>query len=527
MPVELHVDGRAVTVDDDGLTLLDVLRDGLGLRSVKDGCSPQGQCGCCTVLVDGSPRVACVTPVRRLQGRAVTTVEGLAPGEAARWADVFCATGASQCGFCTPGIIMRLAAESTKPSPRPDQALLAHLCRCTGWLPILDAFAAATATDGPDPAAPSRGAGRDLGAAARRAALEGHTAQQVGRHVSLGGGGFADDRAPSGALVAVRDAAGGWAVGETVAEARRAAGKVQGRRSTMAATAPLPIPSGTWDRVLQTSWIDPAYVETDAAWCEPGGVPVGPLTNGGAFGGKVLAPVAGAARELANRHGRPVRVLWSREDAVRYGAKRPPVSAGIDVARGRIAIAVARTAGIVERLRLGLDAASSGLDVAITEVDLAGPPTSCDPRGAGWAEGCALRAAALDRVDTVSQPAGGRAEVHVDAPAGRITVHVQPGDVLDEVVLRSYCIGAVHMGLSWVTSERLAVAGDGTVADLTVRSLGVLRAVDMASLTVEIVVQDDGGPPQPVSDAVFAATASAVWAAQGWPPSWPSGRPLR
>ena len=62
------LDGAGVTVPDDGRSLLDVLRDDLGVRSAKDGCSPQGQCGCCTVLVDGQPRVACVTPARRVAG---------------------------------------------------------------------------------------------------------------------------------------------------------------------------------------------------------------------------------------------------------------------------------------------------------------------------------------------------------------------------------------------------------------------------------------------------------------------------
>ena len=94
----------------DGISLLDALRDELGCRSVKDGCSPQGQCGCCTVWVDGAPRVACVTPIRRVAGRDVTTLEGLSDEQTARWSEAFVAHGASQCGFCTPGIVMRLAA---------------------------------------------------------------------------------------------------------------------------------------------------------------------------------------------------------------------------------------------------------------------------------------------------------------------------------------------------------------------------------------------------------------------------------
>ncbi|MCL4150714.1 UNVERIFIED_CONTAM: hypothetical protein GTU68_052523, partial [Idotea baltica] len=135
--LQLTVNGDQVEVPDAGETLLAVLRDRLGITSAKDGCSPQGQCGCCTVLVDGSPRVACVTPARRVRGRVIETLEGLDGDRAARWGDAFCAAGGSQCGFCTPGIIVRLDALSQKleadAADAVDQALLAHLCRCTGW----------------------------------------------------------------------------------------------------------------------------------------------------------------------------------------------------------------------------------------------------------------------------------------------------------------------------------------------------------------------------------------------------------
>ena len=86
-----------------GESLLSVLRERLAITSPKDGCAPQGQCGCCTVLVDGAPRVACVTPATRVGGRAVTTVEGLDPVLRDELAGAFVATGGSQCGFCTPG----------------------------------------------------------------------------------------------------------------------------------------------------------------------------------------------------------------------------------------------------------------------------------------------------------------------------------------------------------------------------------------------------------------------------------------
>jgi xanthine dehydrogenase small subunit len=535
------VDGRAVEVPDEGASLLEVLRDRVGVKSPKDGCSPQGQCGCCTVLVDGQPRVACVTPARRVAGRAVTTVDGLDPARRARWAEAFSVTGASQCGFCTPGIVVRLDAEQRAAAPDPGRALLAHLCRCTGWRSILEAFDAfgrvgAEAADPPTGTGPvgagvgaavgSQDVGRDLDAAARRAAIEGGAAQRVGPEVVLGRGGFADDDAPADALVAVSGPDGGWVVAETLVEARALAGKVQGRRSTLADHHPIAVPDGPWDRTLQTTWVEPGYLETDASWCVPGGRPATPLGNGGAFGGKAASPLPAVARELADRHGRAVRVLWSREDCVRNGPKRPPLAAGVDLAAGRAVVRVARTEGIAARLHQAL----AGYDVTVEEVDVAGPPTSLALRAAGWAEGIALRhclqlaglptAAPDGDVVEVVSPDGGRAGVTVSGD-GRIVVHVACGAPLDAVVARSYAIGAVHMALSWVTSEAIAIDVDGSPADLTVRSFGVLRAVDTPP--IEVVVELSDGPPVNGSDAVFAATAAAVWAHHGFPARWPVG----
>ncbi len=541
MAVTLHVDGRPVKVVDDSTTLLAVLRDELAIRSVKDGCSPQGQCGCCTVLVDGVPRVACVTPVRRIAGRQVTTVDGLAPEIAARWAEAFATAGASQCGFCSPGIILRLVAEAEKAVPNPAQALLAHLCRCTGWLPILDAFALAAGAERPV-SLPAR-TGRDLAAAARRAELEGHVPQRVGPEVALGRGGFADDRAPSGALVAVPDGSGGWALGATLAQARSAAGKVQGRRTTVAASHPIELPAGQWDVVLQTSWVDPAYLEPDASWCVPGGSPAGTLGNGGAFGGKLASPVTQQARLLAASTGQPVRVLWSREDVAAKGPKRPPIAAGVDLSTRQVVVRAARTDGLALRLQAGFNAAIEAAEAAgalragsgppelvIEEVDVVGPPTSVQPRAAGWAEGVVLGSVLWERAVPVAQPGGGAASVTI-GPDGTVQVEVDPGEVLDEAVLRSYCIGALHMAASWVSAECLTVSAEGIVQDLTVRSLGVLRAVDMPPVQWSVRPAASAGvapaAPMAVSDAVFAVTAAALWAAQGNPPSWPTHRPLR
>ncbi len=564
--MDLNVNGVAVSADPAHTTLLELLREQLQLYSVKDGCAPQGQCGCCTVLVDGQPRVACVTPLRRVAGREVTTIDGLDPATRTAWAQAFSDCGASQCGFCSPGIIIRLVAEAARAHPQPAHALLAHLCRCTGWLPILDAYEQVTAVpvalpgrpqhhnDGehlsqPDRTEPADQQRRDLavpaGPAAElsavpavaplgpntgpalRAQLEAHVAQVVGPVVALGGGGFAADLAPAEALVAVPDRAGGWAVGESLALARLAAGTVQGRRSTVEAAHPVALPDGDWDRVLQTSWVDPGYLEPDASWCLPGGIPADPAGNGGDFGAKADSPVTAVAKRLATLHGRAIRVHLTREDVIRLGAKRPPLAAGIDLATRRVVIHVARTPGVVAALLAGLGN-DHGFQVDLHELDVPGPPTSLAPRRAGWAEGVALRAALLGETGPVHQPGGGWARARVViAEDGRATIdaEVGAGTALAEEVLRSYCTGAIHMALSWVTSERINVDRDGHPLDLTLRSLGVLRAVDMPAVRLRMGPPSDG-PPLAVSDALFAATAAAVWAHQGWPPQWPTDLPL-
>ncbi|CAN5794469.1 hypothetical protein BH10ACT1_BH10ACT1_35460 [soil metagenome] len=504
--ISFTVDGSQVEVADDGASLLEALRDRLGEHGPKDGCSPQGQCGCCTVLVDGAARVACVTPVKRVAGRSVTTIDGLDPAVQAQWSEALCASGGSQCGFCTPGIVVRLAALREKaPDPADHgpvgRALQAHLCRCTGWQTIFEAW------DHLGEAPPER----DFDAASRRASIEGHAPQRVGPDVALGRGGFADDGAPPDALVAVPDGQGGWAVAETLTEARLQAGKVQGRRTTAAGGPPIPLPAGDWAATLRTSWVEPGYLETDATWCAPGGEPATLLANGGAFGAKVTGDLGATARALADRHGRPVRVLLSREDTVRHGPKRPPVAGGAH-ADGTGLLHVARTPGIAAAIA----AVAPGLTVV--EVDVPGPPTAGGLRGAGWAEAAVLLAGARSSLLPVQAPGGGRAEAEV--VDGRIRVLVAAGDPLDEVVLRSYAIGAAHMAFGWVTSEELVVDAAGTVHDLTIRSFGIPRAIDTPPIDVEIDATP--GPPVAGADAVFAAVAAAVWLHQGCPTDWPT-----
>ncbi len=526
--------------------LLDVLREQVGVHSVKDGCSPQGQCGCCTVWVDGAPRVSCVTPVRRLSGRSVITLDGLPEPDRQAWAESLVSTGGSQCGFCTPGIIMRLAAllgpvspASTPLAPaapsgaKVEQALVAHLCRCTGWQTIVEA--ASRLHDG---AARGDTGLRDLDQAARRAALEGGVPQRVGMQVALGQVEFGDDGWPAGALVAVPDGKGGYAVGESMAEARRTAGKVQGRSTSLALGYPVPAPPGDWAVSLMTTWVEPAYVEPDAAWCAPGGEPTSPFANGGAFGGKLHSSVGADARRLADEHGRPVRVVWSREDVVRYGPKRFPVAGGAR-ADGSGVLRVGVTGGSVTAdqwttIKTDVAAAAPGLVLELVEVE--GPPTSSDLRAAVWAEAAVLsacgRAAAegarsagagvRDLAVVVSGPGGGRAVARCLSD-DTVEVTVDGGEVLDEVVLRSYCIGAAHQALGWVGTEGIAVDEAGTVRDLTVRSFGIIQARSMPEIRVTIE-NGSGHPPVRASDSVFAAVAAVRWLADGLPEAWPTRR---
>ena len=141
---DFTLNGTPVTVGEHE-HLLQALRDELGVMSPKDGCSPSGQCGCCTVMVNGKARVACQTSMEKTAGSDVLTLEGVDAAERDAMAAAFAAHGALQCGFCTPGIIMRTKAMIDKKGAdltRSNAAALlgAHLCRCTGYVKILDAI---------------------------------------------------------------------------------------------------------------------------------------------------------------------------------------------------------------------------------------------------------------------------------------------------------------------------------------------------------------------------------------------------
>ena len=143
--VALQVNGHEVTVSAEHPHLLAALRDELDITSPKDGCSPSGQCGCCTVMIDGKVVVSCQQSLEKVAGKSVVTLEGLEQDERESYANAFAACGGLQCGFCIPGIVMRAKGQIDKKGAALTKAdmsrhLGANLCRCTGYVKVLDAI---------------------------------------------------------------------------------------------------------------------------------------------------------------------------------------------------------------------------------------------------------------------------------------------------------------------------------------------------------------------------------------------------
>ena len=150
--MKLTVNGVAREIESPLLTpLLAVLREELQITSPKAGCN-QGGCGACTVLVDGEPRRSCLLPVAAVNGAEITTVEGIGtPERLAPVQQAFVHHYGAQCGFCTPGFLLAahayLAHGGTDDRAGIEEALAGHMCRCTGYVKIIDAVAAAARGD--------------------------------------------------------------------------------------------------------------------------------------------------------------------------------------------------------------------------------------------------------------------------------------------------------------------------------------------------------------------------------------------
>ncbi|MEM8745089.1 MAG: molybdopterin cofactor-binding domain-containing protein [Actinomycetota bacterium] len=193
--VDFVLNGSPASVSTEHPHLLSALRDGLPdeqrVTSPKDGCSPSGQCGCCTVLIDGKARIACSTGLDKVAGSEVVTLEGLPEEEVARYAEAFAACGALQCGFCTPGIVVRTKALIDKDGPsltreKAARHLGGNLCRCTGYVKVLDAVEA-LAQDAVPVAVRSGGVGS-------------RGVKYEGRDLSVGRRDFIDDMSVPGML---------------------------------------------------------------------------------------------------------------------------------------------------------------------------------------------------------------------------------------------------------------------------------------------------------------------------------------
>ncbi len=148
---ELFVNGTRQRVEVDPETpLLWVLRDHLALTGSKYGCG-EGQCGACTVLVDGAPARSCLLPASAVAGKSVTTIEGLARGDTLHPVQqAFLDEGALQCGYCTPGMILEaVALLRSRPDPTDEEVsagMNGHLCRCNGYVKMVKAIRRAAAT---------------------------------------------------------------------------------------------------------------------------------------------------------------------------------------------------------------------------------------------------------------------------------------------------------------------------------------------------------------------------------------------
>ena len=326
------LNGTTITTSGNHPHLMAALRDELGVISPKDGCAPSGQCGCCTVLVDGRARVACQTSMERAEGTQVLTLEGFNASERDLYATTFAAHGALQCGFCTPGILVRTKAlidrKGTKLTrEEASRHLGAHLCRCTGYTKILDAVESLAA--GEVPVAEPRGG---IGTSGLR---------YEACDLSLGDRPFIDDMAPPGLLhgtVRLAD----YARADVVAIDTTAAEAVEGVERVLTAAD-------------VTGELRVGLIHQD--W--PVFIPEGGRTS---YLGDVLALVVAVDRETARRaaglveveyaplkpFNDPVVAACSDEDAV-WGLDGNVLSVSA-YARGDVEEALARSAHVVDQV---------------------------------------------------------------------------------------------------------------------------------------------------------------------------------
>ncbi len=279
--VDLVVNGTPVTVSGSHPHLLSALRDELNVTSPKDGCSPSGQCGCCTVMIDGKAQVSCQYPIEKARGKTITTLEGLSDDERATYANAFAACGGLQCGFCIPGIVMRAKSQVDKKGAdlkREDMArhLGAHLCRCTGYVKVLDAIDAVAKGVPVSPTMPSGVGSRGM--------------KYEAPELALGDRGYVDDIRVDGMLHAALHLTQ-HARAEIIAIDTSDAASTPG---VVAVFTAADVPGDLRVGLIHKDW--PVFI------------PVGGRTS---FAGDVLAIVVAENRMIAREAAKKVRVTYS------------------------------------------------------------------------------------------------------------------------------------------------------------------------------------------------------------------------
>lgn len=502
------LDGVPVTVDaDPKAPALGVLRDQLDVRGCKAGCSPQGLCGACTVLIDGKPRLTCTLPTKSLAGKSVTTLDGVPDADRAVLADAFVCAGATQCGYCTPGIVLSawslLQAEAAPTSEQITRALNQHACRCTGYTSIYTAIGAAAAV--------RRGEGTPLLPVAR----------PEGAAIALGDRPYVDDLVRPGMLhgavvlapvargrITMIDAEAARALGATV-EVFRAVGDVlahageivaavaaetlvaakaaaaaivvqvepdldraievlaRGRAVDGDVTAGLAASAHTVEVRYTLAATDPVYLEPEAALA----VPV--RGDDGAAGLTVYSQghdAVAEARALTALVGRPVRVRLVPSGGS-YGGKEAmtvaPVAARLAVATGRpVRVAVGLELGMrLHRrrpaaevvVRAGCDAAGGALVLDVEVAFDGGADAFAADRIVGQALGAVPYRTAAHAVDarvvgSTSSPTG------PIRGAGGIAVTVAVERALDALAAR-LGVDALALRAANLDGEAAAVLG--------------------------------------------------------------------
>jgi selenium-dependent xanthine dehydrogenase len=311
------LNGAQVAVEPrPGETLLETLRVRFGIRSAKDGCQPQGQCGACLVLIDGKPKVSCATATEAVRGREITTLEGIDPEEQRLMARCFVAAAGLQCGFCIPGIALRahyLLSKNAAPTREEiTRAIDGHLCRCTGYKKIVDAIKLMARARRGDAIPEPR---RDGGVGARVARVHGDD-------LVLGRRAFIDDMARP-------DMLHGALVLSPHARARVLAIDTSKALGAIVATAD-DVPGKRWYGLLQDDW--------------PGFVAVGEETR---YVGDVIAAVAAADEATARAAAKLIRVEYEVLEPVLDPAESASILSQTVIERGDAATALANSAHVV------------------------------------------------------------------------------------------------------------------------------------------------------------------------------------